>query len=288
MALSTNGKISLYCFCLTLTVVILPVFSLINRNLEFIITDYWLIISVIYSGLLHGLLVYIYKPRGYAYKVAWRAGLLGSGFGISILISTLANSSWSVFGWYLTLLTFFHYSEYLTTAMTNPKFLSLDSFLLNHSKEYGIAAFGSFIEFMIERFFCPEMKQILWLSIPGLLLCIGGEIIRKVAMFTAGTNFNHIIQSHREEGHVLVVHGIYSLFRHPAYVGWFWWSIGTQMILCNPICFIGYVVVSWRFFNRRILEEEITLLNFFGEDYVKYQKRVHTGLPFIKGYRLEL
>jgi len=26
-------------------------------------------------------------------------------------------------------------------------------------------------------------------------------------------------------------------------------------------------------------------MNFFGEDYVNYQKQVGTGLPFIKGYQ---
>ena len=33
------------------------------------------------------------------------------------------------------------------------------------------------------------------------------------------------------------------------------------------------------------MEEEITLLNFFGEDYLLYQKHVPTGLPFIYGYQ---
>lgn len=34
--------------------------------------------------------------------------------------------------------------------------------------------------------------------------------------------------------------------------------------------------------------EEITLLNFFGDEYHKYQQRVSTGLPFIKGFKVEL
>ncbi|CAM1154248.1 ICMT (predicted) [Pycnogonum litorale] len=106
-------------------------------------------------------------------------------------------------------------------------------------------------------------------------------------MFTAGTNFNHLIQLHREPGHVLVTRGMYGLFRHPAYVGWFWWSIGTQFVLCNPVCVVAYILASWRFFSARIMEEEITLLNFFGEDYVRYQRLVGTGLPFISGYKLD-
>ena len=58
---------------------------------------------------------------------------------------------------------------------------------------------------------------------------------------------------------------------------------GTQLVLCNPICFIAYVSASWKFFKERIWEEELTLRNFFGEEYIKYQKRVGTGLPFIYG-----
>ena len=73
------------------------------------------------------------------------------------------------------------------------------------------------------------MKMLKLFSISGLLMVIGGEVLRKIAMFTAQANFNHYIQHVKEEGHVLVTHGIYSYFRHPAYVGWFYWSIGTQV-----------------------------------------------------------
>lgn len=72
--------------------------------------------------------------------------------------------------------------------------------------------------------------------------------------------------------------------RHPSYAGWFWWSIGTQIILANPICVILYAIVSWRFFYERILVEEITLVNFFLEKYVEYQQRVPTGVPFVRGF----
>lgn len=61
-----------------------------------------------------------------------------------------------------------------------------------------------------------------------------------------------------------------------------------QLVLINPLCLLGYAVASWRFFKERIQEEEIYLLNFFGEDYVCYQKTTGTGLPFIRGYRGEL
>lgn len=61
----------------------------------------------------------------------------------------------------------------------------------------------------------------------------------------------------------------------------------SQVLLVNPICMIGYTLVSWSFFNKRVFYEEITLLNFFGTDYYDYQQKVGTGLPFIEGYVLE-
>lgn len=85
----------------------------------------------------------------------------------------------------------------------------------------------------------------------------------------------------------MVTNGVYSWFRHPSYVGWFYWSIGTQIVLINPFCIPAYGIASWLFFKSRVFIEEITLLNFFGQDYCDYQAKVGTGLPFIDGYRIQ-
>lgn len=65
-----------------------------------------------------------------------------------------------------------------------------------------------------------------------MVLC--GEGLRKAAMLTAGSNFNHIVQNEKAQSHVLVTGGVYAFFRHPSYVGWFYWSIGTQV---GPLTF---------------------------------------------------
>ena len=70
-----------------------------------------------------------------------------------------------------------------------------------------------------------------FISMIGLFLVIFGELLRKAAMFWAGQNFNHYVQHVREEGHQLVTDGVYNLFRHPSYVGWFYWSVGTQVFI---------------------------------------------------------
>lgn len=56
--------------------------------------------------------------------------------------------------------------------------------------------------------------------------------------------------------------------------------------MINPVCVMAYALASWIFFKDRIYYEEMTLLNFFGEDYISYQNKVGIGLPFIKGFRV--
>ncbi|XP_038629639.1 protein-S-isoprenylcysteine O-methyltransferase isoform X1 [Scyliorhinus canicula] len=276
--LVAEGRLSVGCFALGVSVTLVPGLSGIQSGFvtRALLGTYLAVINV--------LLLLLY--RGLHYQVAVRACFLGFVCGCGLLLS-FGGSSWQHFGWYLCSLSIFHYSEYLVTAVINPKSLSLDSFLLNHSVEYKLAAMSSWVEFTIEKLLFPGLKQITWLSFFGLLMVLVGELLRKAAMLTAGSNFNHIVQNEKAETHRLVTTGIYSWSRHPSYVGWFYWSIGTQVILCNPICVLGYTLASWRFFRERIEEEEMTLIQFFGEDYEHYKKRIPTRLPFIKGAKLE-
>lgn len=149
---------------------------------------------------------------------------------------------------------------------------------------YTIAAVTSWFEFFIEIYFWPWLKHNIAIFMVGITICIIGEILRKLAIITANSNFNHVVQYRKAEDHNLVTHGVYKYMRHPSYAGWFWWSIGTQVILCNPVCIILYTIVSWKFFHARIFMEEITLVNFFQQKYLDYQKRTCTGVPFIRGY----
>lgn len=41
-------------------------------------------------------------------------------------------------------------------------------------------------------------------------------------------------------------------FRHPSYAGFFYWALGTQLVLQNPISFTIYSILLRRFFFYRI------------------------------------
>lgn len=90
----------------------------------------------------------------------------------------------------------------------------------------------------------------------------------------------------------------FSWFRHPSYAGFFYWALGTQLLLQNPFCFIFFLASLWRFFfyrirgqhllskmitsaNSNIVGEENALIKFFGEEYSRYRERVGTKIPFI-------
>ncbi|KAM4702736.1 protein-S-isoprenylcysteine O-methyltransferase [Rhinophrynus dorsalis] len=282
-----EGRVSLVSFLLGASVICLPLITswVTEPGQTLLAATPGRVALVVFIAAVNGLLLLLYRAQ--LYQIAIRAGFLGFAFGCGLLLS-VTQSPWKHFGWYICSLSFFHYSEYLITAMNNPKSLSLDSFLLNHSLEYTLAAVSSWVEFTVEKTIYPDLKQITWLSIIGLIMVIFGETLRKCAMLTAGSNFNHIVQNEKSDSHTLVTSGVYSWFRHPSYVGWFYWSIGTQVLLCNPLCLVGYTLASWRFFRERIEEEEFSLIHFFGEQYLEYKKKVPTGLPFIKGVKMEL
>ncbi|XP_063708224.1 protein-S-isoprenylcysteine O-methyltransferase [Culicoides brevitarsis] len=228
------------------------------------------------------------RTSGNDYQILWRAALLGFVFSTGFYVMLYASTQFKAFGIYGMFLAVFHYSEYLGIAFSNPSTLSVDSFILNHSLHYHIAAVSSWIEFGLESYFFPQMKEFSIIWIIGALICFSGEVLRKAAMITASQSFTHVVQFEKAQTHRLVTNGVFSLVRHPSYLGWFMWSIGTQLILANPVCIVIYAVASWKFFNDRIFMEEITLLNFFGEEYYQYQQKVPTGLPFIKGYKTDL
>ena len=70
------------------------------------------------------------------------------------------------------------------------------------------------------------------------------------------------------------------VLRHPSYFGWFWWAVGTQVLLSNPVCAVAYGIISWKFFHERIRYEEHKLHQFFPE-YRAYVQRSYIGIPGI-------
>ena len=161
---------------------------------------------------------------------------------------------------------------------------------MNQSREYEIAMITGMAEFWVEYLAFPILRLNWFTFWLGFFLCLSGGLLRAVAEIQMQGNFNHHIQTSKSEEHQLVTTGLYSyrlmrcvicrFFRHPAYTGWFYFSIGTQVLLNNPICTLLYMGAAWYFFYDRIPYEERFLLSFFSE-YEEYRNHTHIFIPFI-------
>jgi len=101
-------------------------------------------------------------------------------------------------------------------------------------------------------------------------------------MFQAAGSFTHIVATQHRQEHVLIKHGVYKYFRHPSYFGWFLWATSLQLLLFNPVFFIGTIFLAYSFFSDRIPYEEAALIRFFGTEYVQYRDSTSTWIPFIR------
>ena len=190
---------------------------------------------------------------------------------------------------YIICLCTFHSFEFFITAIYNPTQATSDSYLINHSTTYTTAAIMSWMEFWI-RFGCVVRRVPLLhsfhlphsVSYIGVVVVVTAQCIRSIAMATAGESFNHMIQTSKKQNHTLITNGIYRIFRHPSYVGFFYWSISTQLVLGNIVHAVLYTLASWTFFSRRIQYEEESLYQFFPDTYPQYVSQTYMGIPWIR------
>ncbi|KAL1977298.1 hypothetical protein VTN31DRAFT_157 [Thermomyces dupontii] len=224
--------------------------------------------------------------------ISIRAFLIGIVLGISAIVALLSavlhHPIWRL-PCFLTSLCLFHFLEFYITARYNTRHADVSAFLLSsNGAAYNIAHGSAMVECLVTHWLFPSINIVAksktvsnFTLLMGLALMGIGQTVRTLAMAHAGTNFNHTIQVERKEGHRLVTDGIYRFLRHPSYFGFFWWGLGTQLMMQNVICFIGYTVVLWQFFSQRIHREEHYLIAFFGNQYVEYRKKTRVGIPFI-------
>jgi protein-S-isoprenylcysteine O-methyltransferase len=198
--------------------------------------------------------------------IAIRALLLGVcgtiGFGMAAVLAFYGNRLWRPC-FFIGTLSVFHFLEFWITAAYNTPIAYVSSFLLTNGDRYRQAHTMALIETIVTAYFFPEWQALVnppAMIATGVIMIAVGQTVRSVAMKQAGTNFNHQVQSKKNEGHELVTTGLYSYFRHPSYFGFFWWGLGTQVVLGNSVSFVAYAAVLWYFFHTRIKRMSFYLL----------------------------
>lgn len=224
--------------------------------------------------------------RKQEYKISFALGVV---FALAVECF-LYFESLTFFSLFVISLCVYHASEYLFVCCYHYQEMTYNSFLINQSMEYGIAMGISFLEFVVELYLFGHYKQnilpTMCIAFVGMCLMFIGQGFRIMAEFTAQSNFHHLVQYEKREEHKLITHGVYKLVRHPGYFGWFLWSVGSQIMLCNPVSIVLFIIAAQKFFGPRVEDEEELLIEFFGVKYIEYMKRTPILIPGVKGFKL--
>lgn len=196
------------------------------------------------------------------------------------LIVLYGSTKWIKLSWYAVFLALFHILEFVFTVMFNNAQVDDDSFILEDMEMHAMTVLA-IIEYLI-RVYYFQIDSWTKPTLVGLATLLVGQFCRSGAMYTASESFNHYIQRNQQDSHKLVTTGIYGYLRHPSYFGFFWWFVGLQVFLNNWIVTILGTVILGSFFKKRIVFEEIYLVQFFKQDYIKYREVTGTGIPFIR------
>lgn len=114
-------------------------------------------------------------------------------------------------------------------------------------------------------------NNFLYLRIIGFLITLLGDIALFISYKTLGNNWAYPIDNWKIKKK-LVTSGIYSKIRHPIYLCFNIISIGFIFLIQDWFLLILYFFGAIGLYTQTILEEEL-LIQHFGEEYLKYQKK---------------
>jgi protein-S-isoprenylcysteine O-methyltransferase Ste14 len=141
-----------------------------------------------------------------------------------------------------------------------------------------IIAFGLTAGFNLAKFHDWRFINFLTAS-AGIILVLAGLAIRWTAIFQLKKSFTVNVAVSKDQ--VLVTSGLYSLIRHPAYLGLFLIMTGEALAMNTLISFFVVFIPICLAILYRIYIEEKLLEEFFGEAYRQYKLNTRRIIPFI-------
>ncbi|SHG46835.1 lipid A phosphate methyltransferase [Salegentibacter echinorum] len=79
--------------------------------------------------------------------------------------------------------------------------------------------------------------------------------------------------------------GMYSLLRHPLYLGNFFMWLGLALLTENLWFTVAFILLYWLYYERIMYAEETFLITKFGDIYLDWAEVTPAFLPFFKSYK---
>ncbi len=138
-----------------------------------------------------------------------------------------------------------------------------------------IGLLGAYLPAYTDRieFWTIDGDTIRWL---GVVLFAAGGVLRIWPVFVLGRRFSGLVAI--QPGHTLVTGGIYSVIRHPSYLGLFVNSLGWGLAFRSGVGVL-LTALSMLPLLARIRAEERLLSTQFGAEYDAYRARTSRLLP---------
>lgn len=122
------------------------------------------------------------------------------------------------------------------------------------------------------------------ITIISIALSLLGFIIRAIAIGTTpiGTSGRNTKEGQVAES--LNTKGIYSMVRHPLYLGNYFMWIGIVLFTFNFSFVIIITLIFWLYYERIMFAEERFLERKFGETYMKWARKTPSFIPCFRRY----
>lgn len=117
-----------------------------------------------------------------------------------------------------------------------------------------------------------------------LAVSITGQLIR---IITVGYTPANTSGRNREEqvADVINVTGIYSVVRHPLYLGNFLMWLGLAMLTRDFWFIVSFILLFWVYYERIMYAEEVFLLDKFGRSYERWAENTPAFIPAFRKYK---
>lgn len=128
----------------------------------------------------------------------------------------------------------------------------------------------------------PDMFSVQHITLPEILCLISALVGLLIRVFTVAftpANTSGRNTSHGQVADVLNSKGMYSIVRHPLYLGNYFMWLGIALLTANLCFVIVFSLAYWLYYERIMYAEEQFLSRKFGQTYLEWADKTPAFIP---------